>query len=134
MDFFRRQIVIAAAGGAVLAALPRRARAGSAVLRIGDQRGSVQALLTAAGVLDNLPYRIEWPEFVAAAPLLEALNAGALDLGFVGDAPFAFAAAAGTPMKAVAAFEGTAPAAGDEDGGLAILVKKDSSIADVADL
>jgi sulfonate transport system substrate-binding protein len=58
------------------------------------------------------------------------MNAGALDLGFVGDAPFSFAAAAGTPMKAVAAFETT----GDGEGALSILVRKDSAIRSPVDL
>ncbi len=141
VDFPRRRLLAGMLGGAALLAAPQIAMSALAapaalpVLKVGDQRGNVQALLTAAGVLDELPYRIEWPEFVAAAPLLEAVNAGALDLGFAGDAPFAFAAAAGTPMKAVAAFEGTMASAGDdEDGGLAILVKKDSAIRSLADL
>jgi len=36
-------------------------------------------------------------EFPAAAPLLEALGAGAIETGLVGDAPFTFAAAAMCP-------------------------------------
>ena len=34
-----------------------------------------------------MPYKIEWKEFQAAAPLLEALGAGAIETGLVGDAP-----------------------------------------------
>src|ERR671916_1429475 len=71
------------------------------VLKVGDQRGGSRALMEAAGVLKDLPYKVEWSEFPAAAPLLEALNAGAIDTGIVGDAPFTFAAAAGVPVKAV---------------------------------
>lgn len=96
-------------------------------LRVGDQRGNARALMEAAGVLDGLPYRLEWSEFPNAAPLLEALNAGAIDAGGVGDAPFTFAAAAGVPVKAFLAFRN------DQDG-LAILVPKDSAIGGVADL
>jgi sulfonate transport system substrate-binding protein len=66
-----------------------------AILRVGDQKGNSQAVMEAAGVLKDVPYKIEWKEFVAAAPLLEALGAGAIDTGLVGDAPFTFAAASG---------------------------------------
>ncbi len=83
--------------------------------------------MEAAGVLDGLPYRLEWSEFPAAAPLLEALNAGAIDAGGVGDAPFTFAAAAGVPVKAFLAFR-------NRQDGLAILVRPDSAIRSVKDL
>ncbi|MFB0492637.1 sulfonate transport system substrate-binding protein [Methylobacterium sp. OAE515] len=108
----------------LLAALPARAED---VLRVGDQRGNARALMEAAGVLEGLPYRLEWSEFPAAAPLLEALNAGAIDAGGVGDAPFTFAAAAGVPVKAFLAFR-------NRQDGLAILVRPDSPIRAVADL
>ncbi|MEL6062163.1 MULTISPECIES: ABC transporter substrate-binding protein [unclassified Methylobacterium] len=97
------------------------------VLRVGDQRGNARALMEAAGVLNDLPYRLDWSEFPAAAPLLEALNAGAIDAGWVGDAPFTFAAAAGVPVKAIVAFR-------NRQDGLAILVLKDSPLRTVADL
>ncbi|MBP1179443.1 sulfonate transport system substrate-binding protein [Methylobacterium sp. PvR107] len=109
---------------ALLAALPARAED---LLRVGDQRGNARALMEAAGVLEGLPYRLEWSEFPAAAPLLEALNAGAIDAGGVGDAPFTFAAAAGAPVKAFLAFR-------NRQDGLAILVRPDSPIRAVADL
>lgn len=83
--------------------------------------------MEAAGVLADLPYRLEWSEFPAAAPLLEALNAGAIDAGGVGDAPFTFAVAAGVPVKAYLAFR-------NRQDGLAILVPKDSRLKTVADL
>ncbi|AWN43596.1 ABC transporter substrate-binding protein [Methylobacterium durans] len=109
---------------AVLALVPARAEE---VLRVGDQRGNARALMEAAGVLDGLSYRLEWSEFPAAAPLLEALNAGAIDAGGVGDAPFTFAAAAGVPVKAFLAFR-------NRQDGLAILVPPDSPVRTVADL
>ncbi|MCJ2068903.1 ABC transporter substrate-binding protein [Methylobacterium sp. J-030] len=97
------------------------------VLRVGDQRGNARALMEAAGVLDGLSYRLDWSEFPAAAPLLEALNAGAIDAGGVGDAPFTFAAAAGVPVKAILAFR-------NRQDGLAILVLKDSALRTVSEL
>jgi sulfonate transport system substrate-binding protein len=98
-----------------------------AVLRVGDQKGNAQAVMEAAGVLKDVPYRIEWKEFPAAAPLLEALSAGAIETGLVGDAPFTFAAASGAPVKAIAAIRQT----GD---GLAILVPETSPIKSFDDL
>lgn len=92
-----------------------------AVLRVGDQKGNSQAVMEAAGVLKDVPYKIEWKEFVAAAPLLEALGAGAIDAGLVGDAPFTFVAASGAPMKAIAATR-------QSGEGLAILVPETSPI------
>jgi len=120
-----RSLVLALTGLlALLALAPARAEE---VLRVGDQRGNARALMEAAGVLDGLPYRLEWSEFPAAAPLLEALNAGAIDAGGVGDAPFTFAAAAGVPVKAFLAFR-------NRQDGLAILVRPDSPVRAVADL
>ena len=56
-------------------------------LRVGDQKGNSQAVMEAAGVLKDVPYKIEWKEFPAAAPLLEALSAGAIETGLVGMLP-----------------------------------------------
>jgi sulfonate transport system substrate-binding protein len=96
-------------------------------LRVGDQKGNSQAVMEAAGVLKDVPYKIEWKEFPAAAPLLEALGAGAIDTGLVGDAPFTFAAAANVPVKAIGAVRQTRE-------GLAILVPKASGIRGFEDL
>src|ERR1700758_1109332 len=96
-------------------------------LRVGDQKGNSQAVMEAAGVLKDLPYRIEWKEFAAAAPLLEALGAGAIDTGLVGDAPFTFAAAANVPVKAITAIR-------QSGEGLAILVPEASSAKSFDDL
>jgi sulfonate transport system substrate-binding protein len=93
------------------------------ILRVGDQKGNSQAVMEAAGVLKDVPYKIEWKEFQAAAPLLEALGAGAIETGLVGDAPFTFAAAANVPVKAIAAIR-------QSRDGLAVLVPKDSPIRD----
>lgn len=93
------------------------------ILRVGDQKGNSQAVMEAAGVLKDVPYTIEWKEFQAAAPLLEALGAGAIETGLVGDAPFTFAAAANAPVKAIAAIR-------QSRDGLAVLVPKDSPIRD----
>jgi sulfonate transport system substrate-binding protein len=83
--------------------------------------------MEASGQLQGFGDRIAWSEFPAAAPLVEALNAGAIDTGLVGDAPFTFGAAAGVPIKAIAATR-------ENREGLAILVAKDSPIQSIQDL
>jgi sulfonate transport system substrate-binding protein len=70
-------------------------------LQLADQKGGERALLEAAGELKDLPYKVEWHEFPAAAPLAEALNAGAVDSGPIGDAPLVFALAAGADIRAI---------------------------------
>lgn len=100
---------------------------GGVTLRVGDQKGGNQSLMSAAGALDGLAYRVEWSEFPAAAPLLEALNAGAIDVGYVGDAPFLFAYATGVPARVIGVVR-------QNEGGLAIVVPAKSPIQHVADL
>lgn len=97
------------------------------VLRIGDQKGGNRSLLEISGLASDLPYKIEWSEFPAAAPILEALNAGALDVGYTGDLAFLSVYAAGAPIKAIG---GTRSDATTQ----AILVRQDSPIKSAADL
>jgi sulfonate transport system substrate-binding protein len=101
--------------------------AAQTILRVGDQKGNSQAVMEAAGMLKDVPYKIEWKEFAAAAPLLEALGADAIDTGLVGDAPFTFAAAANVPVKAIAAVR-------QSREGLAILVPEKSAVHGFDDL
>ena len=37
--------------------------AAQTTLRVGDQKGNAQAVMEAAGVLKDVPYKIEWKEF-----------------------------------------------------------------------
>lgn len=130
IHFSRRQILQAGSAAAVLASGLVASRAGSqarAVLKAGDQKGGLRALLEAAGELDGLRYDIQWAEFPAAAPLAEALNAEAVDLGPIGDAPLVFALAAGTRVKAIGANRSDAY-------GTAVLVRPDSPLRGAADL
>ena len=60
-----------AGGAALLLAGASKAGATEYVLRMGDQRGNVRAVMEAAGVLQDLPYQLAWSEFAAAAPLVE---------------------------------------------------------------
>jgi sulfonate transport system substrate-binding protein len=96
-------------------------------LKVGDQKGGSQALLKAAGLLENLPYRIEWSTFTSGPPLLEAASAGAIDIGRVGNTPPIFSAAANAKIAVVAASQRNV--AGD-----ALLVPADSPIRDIAGL
>ncbi|MFF9896881.1 ABC transporter substrate-binding protein [Streptomyces longispororuber] len=100
---------------------------GSLTLAVGDQRGGSEAVLRAAGELDDLPYRIKWSTFTSGPPLLEAVNAKAVDIGAVGNTPPVFAAGAGSKISVVAAAHGTAR-------GEAIVVPKDSGLRRTADL
>ncbi|MBV1836651.1 ABC transporter substrate-binding protein [Acetobacter estunensis] len=84
----------------VAGALPGMSARAQDELIVADQKGQQKALLEAAGVDKDLPYRIRWVEFEAAAPLLQALGARAVDTGIAGDGPFIFAWGAGLPIKA----------------------------------
>lgn len=103
------------------------------VLRVGDQKGGTRALLTAAGELENLPYRIEWADMPAAAPLLEALSADALDVGSSSAPPFLFAYGNGAQIRAIMVTR--VVERGPEAGrGSAILVSADSPLKTIYDL
>ncbi|HKY14077.1 MAG TPA: PhnD/SsuA/transferrin family substrate-binding protein, partial [Microthrixaceae bacterium] len=69
----------------------------------------------------------EWSTFVGGPPLLEAFRAGELDVGFVGDTPPLFAAAAGQDLVIVAAWRFD----GDNYG---IVVGPDSDVGSVEEL
>jgi len=124
---WRRAAVAALALALVACGKPQGA--GGAVLKVGSQKGGDKALLIASGALEGAPYRVEWSDFPAAQHLLEALAAGAVDVGLVGDAPFLFAYAGGANIKAV-------HASASAQGGVstAILVPRNSPIRSEADL
>ncbi|RII09381.1 putative aliphatic sulfonates-binding protein precursor [Streptomyces sp. YIM 130001] len=100
---------------------------GSVTINVGDQKGGSEAVLRAAGELDDLDYKIKWSTFSSGPPLLEAVNAKAVDVGAVGNTPPVFAAGAGSKITVVSATHGAA--AGD-----AILVPTDSSLKKVSQL
>ncbi|MBK1656649.1 ABC transporter substrate-binding protein [Paracraurococcus ruber] len=124
-----RRALLGAAPLVVPLAVPRASRAQSAArtLRVGNQRGGLRSLLEASGVAQDLPYRIEWSEFPAAQPLLEALNAHAVDLGTMGDLNFFSVYSSGAPITAIAASR-------SDGASQAIVVRGDSPIRGVADL
>ncbi|EST20659.1 ABC transporter substrate-binding protein [Streptomyces roseochromogenus] len=94
---------------------------GSVTLNVGDQKGGSEAILRAAGELKDLHYKIKWSAFTSGPPLLEAVNAGAVDIGGVGNTPPVFAAGAGSKISVVAAWHGTSK-------GDAILVPNNSKL------
>ncbi|WP_410673615.1 aliphatic sulfonate ABC transporter substrate-binding protein [Amycolatopsis sp. cmx-4-68] len=96
-------------------------------LKVGDQKGGVKSLLTAAGLLTGTPYRIEWATFTSGPPLLEAASAGAIDTGRVGNTPPIFAAAAKAKIKVVSASRSNVERE-------AVLVPPDSPLPNVAAL
>jgi sulfonate transport system substrate-binding protein len=102
---------------------------GDEVVRVGDSRGLSHALLSAAGELGGLDYSVQWAEFPATAPALEALASGAIDLRGAAAAPLIFALAAGARLKAVAVLHQQGQRAS-----VAILVPPGSAIHSVSDL
>ncbi|WP_022681805.1 ABC transporter substrate-binding protein [Sphingobium bisphenolivorans] len=122
-------VVLVAAAGLGLAAAKFRG-GDDKVLRVANQKGQVKAMMLASGVLNGAPYSVEWSEFPAAQPLLEAVGSGAADLGLAADAPFIFAYQSGSPVKAIAV-QAPASQAGEA---LAILAKKGSPIRSAQDL
>lgn len=97
-------------------------------LLVANQKSTIKALLQVSGELKNVPYEIRFSEFPSAAPLGEALNAGAVDVGALGDAPYVFALGAGAPLKVVSITHAQGRFT------TALLVPKDSPIKTVADL
>ncbi|ROL63396.1 sulfonate ABC transporter substrate-binding protein [Pseudomonas protegens] len=98
------------------------------VLNIGDQNYyNIRASVEASGALEGAPYKVEWKHFQAAAPLAEALNTGALDLGFLGDSGFVFLAAKQAPVKLIGVSR-------QNPDTIALLVPKDSPVQSIADL
>lgn len=100
---------------------------GNVVLRIGDQTGTFQPKLGAAGLLDDVPYKIAWSVYPAAVQLHEALKADAIDIGWSADSPAVSAMAGGSPIKIVAAW-------GNDALGSQLLVPKGSPIETIQDL
>jgi sulfonate transport system substrate-binding protein len=95
-------------------------------LILGDQAKGLRTVVEAANALEGIDYKVEWANFQGAAPLFEALRAGAVDLGPAGDTPVLAAATGGTPLRIVAVRR-------SQSRGIAILVPANSDIRTVAD-
>ncbi len=129
MVISRRIFGLILTGALALANLP--AGAADKEVRVGFQKYGTLVLLKGKGLLEEklapLGYTVKWAEFAAGPQMLEALNAGAIDIAQTGEAPPIFAQAA-SPRLTYVAYEPPAPK------GEAILVPKDSPIQSVADL
>lgn len=128
----RRQFLAGAvAVVAAVAAFPVAAEEAPKVFNVGYQKIGVlvvarqQQLIEKA--LEAEGIEVNWVEFQAGPPLLEALNVGSIDFGYTGDSPPIFAQAAGGNLVYV----GAIPSKGI---GSAIVVPKDSPIRTLADL
>jgi sulfonate transport system substrate-binding protein len=122
-------VVLAGCGGASTSATPAGGSSGGlsdVTLKVGDQKGGLQALLKAAGE-DSFPYKVEWAQFPAAQPLLEAAAAGAVDVASAGDAPIINALGAGADLKIIAASR-------SDKQSTSLIVAKDSPIHSLSDL
>ena len=101
------------------------------VIRIGYQKyGSFNVVKARHTLDDQLAKRgikIDWVLFPAGPQLLEAMNAGAIDLGHTGEAPPIFAQAANNPFVYIGNQR-------PDPSGEAILVADNSPIKSVADL
>lgn len=76
-------------------------------VKIGYQKAAtILSLLKARGTLEEKLGKsktsVEWFEFPGGIQMMEAMGAGGVDFGYVGEGPPVFAQAAGTPIKYVA--------------------------------
>jgi sulfonate transport system substrate-binding protein len=109
-----------------------KAWAQSKELRIGFQKAaSIFVLQKAQGTLEkrlsSQGVNVKWVEFPAGPQLLEGLNVGAIDVGYVGEAPPIFAQAAGAKFGYI----GNDPASPEAE---ALVVPKGSPIKSIAEL
>ena len=129
----RREFLKLSVGSAALAVLaaPARAEAVPKEIRIGTQKGgffpAVRQRRTIENVFAPLGVDVKWIDFQFGPPLLEAINVGSVDFGYVGDSPPIFAQAANARIRYVAGVK----QAGNTQ---AIIVPKDSAIQTLADL
>ena len=99
-------------------------------IRIGYQKNGVLVVAREQAALEKhfapRGITVSWFDFPAGPPLLEAMNAGSVDFGQVGDTPPIFAQAGGAKIVYVAGQSIT--------NGQGILVKPDGAIRTLADL
>ncbi|AOK20012.1 ABC transporter substrate-binding protein [Burkholderia cepacia] len=136
-DARRRRLLQGAAAGLAglalgpLAGLPAHAQDSGTRLRVGFQKYGNFVVLKARGTLEkrlaSQGVTVQWLEFPAGPQLLEGLNAGAIDVGTVGETPPIFAQAGGVDFVYI----GNEPPAPQ---GEAIVVLPDSPIRNVAQL
>jgi sulfonate transport system substrate-binding protein len=102
------------------------------LIRIGTQKGgfffpAVRQRHTVEDAFKPLGIDIQWVEFQFGPPLVEAINVGSVDFGYVGDTPPIFAQAAKARIRYAAAVK-------QGGGTLGIVVRNNSPIRTLADL
>src|SRR5450631_111189 len=127
----KRNVLGAALLLAALAISPAQAQDKPTEIRIGTQKGgffpAVRQRHSVEDALKPLGIEVRWIDFQFGPPLLEAINVGSVDFGFVGDSPPIFAQAGGAGIRYVAAVK-------QQGNTQAIIVPKDSAILKLADL
>ena len=114
--------------GSASASASSSASLSSVTLNVGDQKGTgAEAVLGAAGLLNTLPFKVNWSDFTSGPPMLQAMASGSVDIGGVGDAPPVFAASGGEAVEIV----GARTTNGDQD---ALVVPKGSPITSISQL
>ena len=116
-------VVVGLAGARADAQIPKEIRIGyqkNGVLVVARQQAALERRFAPVGTT------ITWLDFPSGPPMLEAMNAGSIDFGQVGDTPPIFAQAANAKIVYVAGQPIT--------NGQGILVKPDSAIRALADL
>ncbi|WP_406099301.1 ABC transporter substrate-binding protein [Streptomyces canus] len=96
-------------------------------LVIGDQAKTLQTIVAASDALKGAEYKVKWAEFEGAAPLYQAVQAGAADTTYSADLPALQALSGGVKFKNVAALK-------NDGRHVGIVVGKDSGIDSVKDL
>jgi sulfonate transport system substrate-binding protein len=127
----RRRVLGGTLAVAAFAISPAHAEDKPTEIRIGTQKGgffpAVRQRHSVEDAFKPLGVEVRWIDFQFGPPLLEAINAGSVDFGFVGDAPPIFAQAGGAGIRYVAAVK--------SDGNTqAIIVPQNSPIKTLADL
>ncbi|MBV1833272.1 aliphatic sulfonate ABC transporter substrate-binding protein [Komagataeibacter pomaceti] len=128
----RRALGRLALSQGLIALLGRKAFAGQNSVRIGYQKYGTLVLLKEKGFLEEAlrpkGISVQWAQFPAGPPLLQAMIAGALDFGATGDLPPVFAQASAPDALIYAGNENRTGASE------AIIVPQDSPIRTVSDL
>ncbi|WP_043161352.1 aliphatic sulfonate ABC transporter substrate-binding protein [Bradyrhizobium sp. Ai1a-2] len=128
-EFLR--LSLAGAAGVALSPVVR-AEDHPKVIRICTQKGgfffpAVKQRHTVEDAFKPLGVDVQWIDFQFGPPLLEAINVGSVDFGYVGDAPPIFAQAATAGIRYAAAVK--------QGGGTqAVVVRKESPIKSLSDL
>lgn len=106
------------------------AKAALETLNIGYQKASLKFIVAKKNKVFEQAFpntKIEWKEFPAGPPTLEALTAGSIDVGYTGDTPIIFALSAGKPIEYLS-YEINSKNAHS------VLIPKESSIKTLQDL